>query len=125
MERILECKKHGLAKHKRRIDRGKERWRCSKCEYDAVKRRRRKLKEKLVLFHGGKCIKCGYKKSLRALSFHHRNREEKSFSINMAHRVKWDTLLEESKKCDLLCANCHMEIEEERDLSVVANADDR
>jgi len=111
--KTMECRKHGLTAHGQRNDRGRVRWRCRKCEYEAVKRRRRKLKEMLVEHFGGKCIRCGYNTCLRALSFHHRTRSEKSFSMDVGHRVKWETLLKEAEKCDLLCANCHMELEED------------
>lgn len=111
---IKECKHHGLTVFKERKDtrhKGTS-WRCTKCEYESVVRRRKKLKKDLVEYHGGCCIKCGYSKSLRALSFHHRNPEEKSFTIATGTIIAWEKLLEESKKCDLLCANCHMEIED-------------
>ena len=43
------------------------------------------------------------------LHFHHRDRSDKSF--NMAHVVGRATsikqILNEMKKCDILCANCH------------------
>jgi len=111
-----ECPKHGMTIFKERRDKrhpDRQYWRCSKCEYESVKKRRQKIKQKLVEIHGGKCIRCGYNKSLRALSFHHRNREDKKFRLSSCNHIKWDDLLEESMKCDLLCANCHMEIEEE------------
>lgn len=72
-------------------------------------------KEKLIAQKGGKCQNCGYDKCLRALSFHHRNPEEKLFTMDtrMIRGRKWETVLAEAEKCDLLCANCHMEIHAE------------
>lgn len=110
--KTLICKIHGKTPFGKRSDRT-ERWRCKRCEYEALKRRRKKLKEMLVQEFGGKCIRCGYSKCLRALGFHHRNPEEKKFGFQMKHSTKWNTLLEEAQKCDLLCANCHMEVEDE------------
>jgi hypothetical protein len=78
-----------------------------------VKRRRRAIKKKLVELFGGKCSKCGYDRSLRALGFHHRDPKTKRFTLSLKSRIKWDDVVEEAKKCDLLCANCHMELEEE------------
>jgi len=66
-------------------------------------------KKKLVELNGGKCSICGYAKNLAALDFHHV--KEKTFNLNTAAFEKhWDTLLEEAKKCILVCANCHHEI---------------
>lgn len=69
-------------------------------------------KIKLVLLMGGSCQKCGYSKNLSALAFHHRNPCEKLFEINSNSFVnkKWVDVWDESKKCDLLCHNCHMEL---------------
>lgn len=56
---------------------------------------------------GGKCEKCGYNKNMAALCFHHLT--GKDFTISGRHNLKIETLLEEAKKCVLLCNNCHME----------------
>ncbi len=76
---------------------------------------RRKRKEKLVKMLGGCCAKCGYKKTLSALSFHHLNPKEKLFDLsrngNMMH--DWDDVVAEALKCQVLCLNCHNETEEE------------
>ena len=54
------------------------------------------------------CIDCG-ESHPACLHFHHRDRSDKSF--NMAHVVGRATsikqILDEMKKCDILCANCH------------------
>lgn len=73
-------------------------------------RRRALNKKRLVEIFGGECMNCGYKDCLGALEFHHLNAKEK---IVKNHRHvffasnKFDKLLEESKKCILLCSNCH------------------
>lgn len=75
--------------------------------------RRWKRKKELVDRSGGKCQKCGYDRCLRALSFHHRDPDKKSFTLNVrtVASKKWEALCDEADKCDLLCANCHMEEE--------------
>lgn len=72
-------------------------------------------KEKLVDLKGGCCQKCGYKKCLRALTFHHRDPSTKQLTIEMRtiRGLAWETVLQEVEKCDLLCYNCHMEVEHE------------
>ena len=71
---------------------------------------RRKLK--LIEEMGGKCQICGYDKNISALEFHHKDPTQKDFQLDARKmsNTKWETLLEEAKKCDLLCANCHREI---------------
>lgn len=66
-------------------------------------------KLELIKFFNSECKICGYKRNLSALEFHHINPSEKEFTLDSRHLSgrKWETLIEESKKCILLCANCH------------------
>jgi hypothetical protein len=80
---------------------------------------RRRMKRKAVAYLGGKCIRCGYDKCIRALSFHHRNPQEKLFGIAEPHTKKWSVIQIELDKCDLLCLNCHAE-EEQRIFGAIA-----
>ena len=60
------------------------------------------LKKKL------KCVKCGYDKHPAALDFHHKNPKKKEAQIaQMAITGSWAKMLEEIKKCIVLCSNCH------------------
>jgi lactate dehydrogenase-like 2-hydroxyacid dehydrogenase len=55
------------------------------------------------------CLYCG-EDHPATLQFHHRKPEEKRFTISQAvmkNAYSWDEILEEVKKCDLICANCH------------------
>lgn len=77
--------------------------------YVSVKKARKNRKKLLVEYLGGKCIRCGYNKCLEALDFHHKNPEEKDFSLSS----KWNNFkrcIEEVKKCILVCSNCHREL---------------
>ena len=77
----------------------------------AVSRRRKKLREMAREYKGGKCIKCGYNKCQRALSFHHINPKEKDFDLSSRGLTRsWERIKKEIDKCVLLCANCHMEV---------------
>ena len=84
-----------------------------KRNYKHVKDRRQKLKEMSVEYKGGKCEICGYDKCLRSLDFHHREPNEKDFSIGSYKIMSWEKIKTELNKCDLLCSNCHGEIHEE------------
>lgn len=82
--------------------------------------RRQEKKKTLVEYKGGECIKCGYSKCLDALDFHHRDPEDKSFTINVSKNFGIELLKKEADKCDLLCANCHREVHsEERNRRII------
>ena len=107
---LRECKKHGLTEYK--LDTYSKGHRCLKCRSENVANSRRKRKRKLVEEFGGKCQICGYNKCDAALQFHHRDPNQKSFGISAGGVTRtWEVLLEEAKKCDLLCSNCHAEVE--------------
>ena len=80
------------------------------------KSERRKRKEALVKMLGGRCVECGYCKSITALSFHHKTPENKSFDIshNGCLMQDWDSVVKEALKCELLCLNCHAEYHNDR-----------
>jgi hypothetical protein len=69
--------------------------------------RQRNLKEE----SGGKCALCGYDKCFQALEFHHLDPKTKSFGLTASRRKDIEKTHEEVKKCILLCANCHREVE--------------
>lgn len=48
---------------------------------------------------------------MRALGFHHIQKEDKEFSISRRIR-SWARVKKELKKCILVCSNCHSEIHE-------------
>ena len=78
-----------------------------------LRRKKRLIKEKLIQYKGGQCQICGYNKCQGALQFHHRNPQEKEFTLSQINLNDTDftieKLYEEVDKCDLLCANCHAE----------------
>lgn len=73
---------------------------------------KRRIKQILVKEHGGKCVRCGYDRNIKALQFHHINPKEKEFSLSQTTR-SLQSARKEMKKCILLCANCHVEVEHE------------
>jgi hypothetical protein len=75
-------------------------------------KRRRHVKAVLIEEAGGRCVLCGYDRSPAALQFHHVEPGAKAFAI--AHRGVARSLAAaraEARKCVLLCANCHAEVE--------------
>lgn len=79
------------------------------------KERKEKWKEFISHYIDLKCSECGYDKSFAALDFHHRNSEEKEYGIDKLlkgalTKERKNILLNEIKKCDILCSNCHREL---------------
>jgi len=70
------------------------------------------VKQALVEDAGGACALCGYARCASALVFHHLDRDTKSFGL-ASHGVTRSLARarEETRKCLLLCANCHAEVE--------------
>lgn len=66
-------------------------------------------KVKAVNYLGGTCQICG-NNNIFHFTFHHRNRSEKENGIGEIRCHRWSTILNEIKKCDLVCKNCHEEI---------------
>jgi excisionase family DNA binding protein len=87
-------------------------YRCLRCRSEAVGRRRRKLKAILVADAGGRCSRCGYDRYIGALQFHHRDGQTKEFGLaDRGLTRSLEAVREEARKCILLCANCHAEVE--------------
>ena len=110
MEKIVlkECKTHGLTEYVLRND---GRYRCKKCAVEAVIKRRKKTKELLVEYKGGKCEICGYDRCIDALEFHHLDPNEKEFGIaQKGYTRSIEANKAEADKCLLVCSNCHREI---------------
>ena len=53
-----------------------------------------------------KCKQCGFAHPA-ALDFHHKDPTQKSFGISANKHIDKVKILEEIKKCEVLCANCH------------------
>ena len=79
--------------------------------YTAQQARGLERKKQLIEIAGGECCDCGYKRNISALEFHHLNPEEKLFGLDLrkCSCANWESLVEEVKKCVLICANCHRE----------------
>lgn len=73
--------------------------------------RRLRMKKRLVDLKGGKCQICGYSRCLVALDFHHIDEATKEFELSQRDLTRsWNKIIDEAKKCILVCANCHREV---------------
>jgi hypothetical protein len=109
---LRHCRRHGLVVfHSYRAGKRGLRWRCKRCVGEAVTRRLQKVKRILVDEAGGSCAVCGYDRCMVNLHFHHVDPATKSFALSVATGKGLSKLREEAKKCVLVCANCHGEIE--------------
>lgn len=79
---------------------------------ERVKLWRKTTKDRMVESMGGMCQCCGYNKTPKALAFHHIDPNEKDmgFGDTRANPKSWIKIIEELKKCILVCHNCHSEI---------------
>jgi predicted HNH restriction endonuclease len=80
--------------------------------YQSQQKRGKDRKKKLIRLLGHKCKICGYNKNSAALDFHHKDPNEKVLKLDLrsCSNNKWEKLVKEASKCDLLCANCHREL---------------
>jgi hypothetical protein len=116
LSEMRKCSRHGRSEYHRyragiRGNQQQYRWICKRCLGEAVTRRKQKLKRMLVDEAGGCCAVCGYDRCIINLHFHHVDPKQKSFPMTMAIGKSIATFRKEAKKCVLVCANCHGEIE--------------
>lgn len=102
-----QCETHGYTDIKM-VNRGRNRKptaTCVLCSRERVGKYRKDKKRMIVEALGGKCSVCSYSRSLMSLDAHHLFGKEHAVS-RMTNK---DKILDEIKKCVLLCRNCHKE----------------
>jgi len=109
--KCLFCKKQLLPRRRKYCSK-----KCKVSTY--IRDKYRKLigierKKLLIQLKGGKCEICNYSKNLAGLSFHHVVPRLKKFPLDArsCSNRSYKILLKELTKCQLLCLNCHAEIE--------------
>jgi transposase-like protein len=107
-EPVLHCPDHGFVPHVRGSD---GYLRCRPCRSASVIRRRARMRELLIAEAGGRCAVCGYDAHHSALQFHHVDPSTKTFAIRDGDTRSLGRMREEARKCVLLCANCHAQVE--------------
>ena len=103
--RAVGCKGRRVVAERRRY--------ADRREYliNAVRKRRKEIRRKVIFQLGGRCVRCGYDRCIEALECHHLESSEKDFGISSkGYTRSWSQILKELKKCVLLCANCHREM---------------
>ena len=73
----------------------------------AQQRYRAKKKRWAINYLGGKCRRCS---TANELEFNHIDPATKSFTIGANLNLNYERLIEELKKCELLCHECHMDV---------------
>lgn len=94
--------------------------RCNKCALAFtlnIAVRNRNSKRAAVEFCGGACVDCGLRTdAVDVYDFHHIDPAIKERGVGDLLRSGWDKVVEELKKCILLCSNCHRKRERQIDL---------
>lgn len=75
--------------------------------------RRKNRRNQLIEMSGGKCQKCG---SIDDLNFDHKDPKDRSFRLTgKTLDGSWEKILQEWRKCQLLCRICHIKKTKEND----------
>ena len=97
---------------------------CQPCQ---IKVHRIANKMRAVKMLGGRCSTCGWSgdpvSELAIFDFHHRG--DKDFNLSPSFNKKWESIVQEIKKCVLLCASCHRLENSKRDAKLMAAALER
>lgn len=86
-----------------------------------VSKTRRENKAKVIKQMGGKCVRCGFDEHQAALVPHHVDPSKKEFAIGDGNIKSLARMLEEAKKCILLCQNCHCIVHATNDSQWIKN----
>jgi transposase-like protein len=106
----MSCSRHGDTEF---LLEGRGYYRCKRCRSESVVKHRHKVKTTLVDEAGGACVVCGYARNRKALQFHHLDPVEKRLALSgQGVTLSLEVLRAEARKCVLLCANCHAEVED-------------
>ena len=81
---------------------------CRKCKSVRIKKLRTERESMLLSLFDGKCSMCGLKDEHPSFfDFHHINMGTKIREVKQILCGSLTTLMEEVKKCVMLCPNCH------------------
>ena len=80
---------------------------CKDCA-NSIEKARYQKKKAFINAQKCRCEKCGDTR-VYVLEFHHKDKEEKEFTIGKIKKGNLDLIQNEIDKCIVLCANCHRE----------------
>lgn len=80
---------------------------CKECA-NSLERDRYLKKKQFIDSQKHCCAKCGDTR-IYVLDFHHKNKEEKEFTIGRIKKGSLDLIQNEIDKCVIFCSNCHRE----------------
>ncbi len=109
-------KKYKIEQEKRKKDKIEynRKWEADNKDKRAVQAKKARKKSRLWINKYKRTLKCeicGYNKCYEALDFHHKDLTKKEFSISQSlTKFGKEKILEEIKKCKVLCSNCHREL---------------
>jgi hypothetical protein len=92
-----------------RREANRKEWYTQNKESVLAKQREKKRHRKLeaIKYLGGVCSDCHGTFHPSIYEFHHRDPSEKDRDPSKLLQLKWERIVAELDKCDLLCANCH------------------
>lgn len=114
METVKKCSVHGTTMHGWHVDKRLSeggRWRCRVCQIEYTSQNKQRVREvaaRIKLERG--CVRCGYDRFAPALHFAHRDSKTKLYTPSQCRSIS--KLLAEIEKCDVMCANCHIELDQ-------------
>lgn len=94
-----------------RREKGRKNYSINKKDWNEIHNKTKNIKrDKLIELkeNSNGCIKCKEKRHY-TLDYHHIDPSTKLFQISQGEAKGWDKILEEIKKCILICSNCHRE----------------
>lgn len=75
--------------------------------YKRIKETKDEKKSKLIELLGGKCSDCNYAGHIAGFEFDHLGDKKYNISDMLNQACRWERILEEVAKCELVCATCH------------------
>jgi len=78
-------------------------------QYGRVKEWRKNTKIKLVEGFASKCCICNLEDDPVVYDFHHLDEDKKDFQLS-SKVMSWENLVNEAKKCVMVCSHCHRKI---------------
>jgi predicted transcriptional regulator len=91
---------------------------CKSCSNKYHSKRVKNIKKKMIDYKGSECERCklNVKDShYSVFDFHHINPDDKDPNFRKIKYQKWEVIMNEIDKCQLLCSNCHRIVHSELD----------